>query len=332
MPPADGTSTPDLHDQGAPELPAGLRQASQLLTDQRDLFEAPILRSSPLQTAVRWFRQKFGTKEESSLKEMIAEVLEENVHFSEQLTEEERMLLKNVVSFGELTVHDIMIPRTDILAVEKETSLDDLLSHVREIEHTRIPVFHESLDAIEGFIHVKDLFAYLGKHKPFDMKDVLREILFVPPSMRIVDLLLKMRLSGCHMAIVIDEYGGTDGLVTMEDLFEEIVGEIQDEHDDEPAQALLRWVNDHVLEIDARASVEDVEQVLGMMLRRRDEEDEAYDTIGGYIYTTLGRIPAKGEVIMRHDIGLKMEIYAADPRRIHKLRLVRLPKQHASIN
>jgi CBS domain containing-hemolysin-like protein len=328
----DGSSSSVTQDKGAKTLPPGLRTPTNPYGDQQDLFDAPTMRSSPLQNAVRWFRHKFGTREETSLKDAIEEVLEENQHFSAQLTEEERTLLKNVVGFGELTVKDIMVPRTDILAVEKDTSLEELLRHVREIEHTRIPVFHESLDGIEGFIHVKDLFAFLGQEKPFDITQVLREILFVPPSMRIVDLLLKMRISGCHMAIVVDEYGGTDGLVTMEDLFEEIVGEIQDEHDEEPAHALLRWVNDHVMEVDARASVEDVEQGLGMMLRRRDEEEETYDTIGGYIYAVLGRIPVKGEVIMRHDIGLKIEIFAADPRRIHRLRMIRLPKQHASVN
>ena len=266
------------------------------------------------------------SREEASLKEVIEEALEENPHFNDQFTEEERTLLKNVVSFGELSVIDIMIPRSDILAVERDSTLGELTTHVRDIGHTRIPVYHESLDKIEGFIHVKDLFNYISEPESFSIKIVMREILFVPPSMRIVDLLLKMRMSGCHMAIVVDEYGGTDGLVTMEDLFEEIVGEIQDEHDDSETQSLFRWVNDHVLEIDARAPIDEVEEVLGHTLRNATEQEDDYDTLGGYVFAALGRVPAKGEVVARHDLNLKIEVTSADPRRIHKLRIVRLPK------
>ncbi|MBA4274449.1 MAG: magnesium/cobalt efflux protein [Alphaproteobacteria bacterium] len=299
---------------------------------RKELFESPTSRTSRLQTAVRWLKSRVGTREEASLKEVIEEALEENAHFSGQLSEEERTLLKNVVSFGELTVIDIMVPRTDILAVERDSTMGELLTHVRDIGHTRIPVYHESLDKIEGFIHVKDLFNYIAEPNMFSIKMVMREVLFVPPSMRIVDLLLKMRMSGCHMAIVVDEYGGTDGLVTMEDLFEEIVGEIQDEHDDGEQQPLFRWVNDHVLEIDARAPIEDVEEVLGHKLRTATEEEEDYDTIGGYVFCVLGRVPAKGEVISRHDLNLKIEVFSADPRRIYKLRIVRLPKLPTQTN
>lgn len=291
---------------------------------RKDIFEAPTARTSRLQSAIKWFRG-LG-REEASLKDVIEEALEDNAHCSE-LTEEEVMLLKNVVSFGELTVMDIMVPRTDILGVERDSSLGELLNHVRDIGHTRIPVYHDSLDRVEGFIHVKDLFNYISEPEMFSIKMVIREILFVPPSMRIVDLLLKMRVSGCHMAIVVDEYGGTDGLVTMEDLFEEIVGEIQDEHDGEESQPLFRWVNDHILEIDARAPIEEVEELLGHKLRTATEEEDEYDTVGGYIFFVLGRVPAKGEVIARHDLNLKIEVSSADPRRIHKIRIVRLTKQ-----
>ncbi len=298
---------------------------------RKELLESPLQRSSRLQSAVRWFRSVVG-REEASLKDVIEEALEENTHFSEQLTEEERTLLKNVVSFGELTVIDIMVPRTDILAVERDYSLHELLNHVRDIGHTRIPVYHESLDKIEGFIHVKDLFNYIAEPESFSIKIVMREILFVPPSMRIVDLLLKMRMSGCHMAIVVDEYGGTDGLVTMEDLFEEIVGEIQDEHDENEQRPLFRWVNDHVLEVDARAAIDDVETVLGAKICDATEDAEDFDTLGGYVFSALGRVPAKGEVVTRLDLNLKIEVTAADPRRIHKLRIVRLPKQQSQAN
>lgn len=308
-----------------PSRPAPEPEPSRVSLPAHDVFEPPLTRKSSLQTAVKWFREKVAGREEASLKEVIEEALEENGH-SSGMTEEERTLLKNVVAFGELSVKDIMVPRTDILALERDTSLHELLAHIKDIGHTRVPVFHESLDKIEGFIHVKDLFAYIAHDKPFSMTEVMRDILFVPPSMRIVDLLLKMRMSGCHMAVVVDEYGGTDGLVTMEDLFEEIVGEIQDEHDENEPVSMFRWVNDHVLEIDARADIHEVEEVLGMRLRPAEDDEPDYDTFGGYIFSHLGRVPAKGEIIARHDLNLKIDITAADPRRIHKARIVRLPK------
>lgn len=286
------------------------------------MFDAPAVRASRLQSAVRWLKS-LG-REEASLKDVIEEALEENPHFSGQMTDEERTLLKNVVSFGELTVSDIMVTRTDIQAVERECTWKELMHHVRDIGHTRLPVYHESLDRVEGFLHVKDLFNYIDEPQHFSIKLVMRAILFVPPSMRIVDLLLKMRISGCHMAVVVDEYGGTDGLVTMEDLFEEIVGEIQDEHDESEPKPLFRWVNDALLEVDARAPIEEVEEALGHKLRTATEEEDDYDTIGGYVFSVLGRVPAKGEIITRHDLGLKIEVAAADPRRIYTLRIVRL--------
>jgi len=290
-----------------------------------ELFEPPLTRRSPLQNAVRWFRDKVGGREETNLKDVIEEALEESSG-NVGLSEEERTLLKNVVAFGELSVKDIMVPRTDILALDRETSLENLLAHIKNMGHTRVPIYHETLDKIEGFIHVKDLFAYIGGDGAFNIGDVIRDILFVPPSMRIVDLLLKMRMSGCHMAVVVDEYGGTDGLVTMEDLFEEIVGEIQDEHDDTEPESLFRWVNDHVLEIDARANILDVESALGIRLRPAEDDEPDYDTFGGYLFAALGRVPAKGEIIARHDLALKIDIVAADPRRIHKARIVKLPR------
>lgn len=307
------------------------RTSASLSTPQtrKDIFDTPTIRTSRLQSAVRWLKS-LG-REEASLKDVIEEALEENPHFSGQMTDEERTLLKNVVSFGELTVSDIMVPRTDIQAVERECSWRELMHHVRDIGHTRLPVYHESLDRVEGFLHVKDLFNYIDEPQHFSIKLVMREILFVPPSMRIVDLLLKMRISGCHMAVVVDEYGGTDGLVTMEDLFEEIVGEIQDEHDESEPKPLFHWVNDNTLEVDARAPIEEVEELLGHKLRTAAEEEEGYDTLGGYVFAALGRVPAKGEVVARHDLGLKVEVAAADPRRIYKLRIVRLGKSQPQL-
>ena len=215
-----------------------------------------------------------------------------------------------------------MVPRSDIMALENGVSMDELKKHVIEIGHTRIPVYNDSLDHIEGFIHVKDLFPYLASGEAFSINQVLREILFIPPSMRIVDLLMKMRVSGCHMAIVVDEFGGTDGLVTMEDLFEELVGEIQDEHDGHEASPHMRWIGDQILEADARTSIETIEEALKESLRDSEEEHDV-DTLGGFIFSIMGRVPVRGEVVMIKPT-LKAEIMLADPRRIRQVRLTRV--------
>jgi len=283
------------------------------------IYEAP----SRLTQAVRWFRDKVGTRAEGSIKELLEEALEDESSESSSISAEEKSLLKNMIHFGELTVHDIMIPRSDIMGIKRDVSLDELKSHVVDIGHTRIPVFEESLDHIEGFIHVKDLFPYLASGETFVLSQLLRDILFIPPSMRIVDLLLKMRVSGCHIAIVVDEFGGTDGLVTMEDLFEELVGEIQDEHDGHEAVPTFRWLGDHIIEVDARTTIERLESTLGEPLGSETETSEDIDTLGGFIFQLLGRVPVRGEVLMLKP-SLKAEIMAADPRRIRQVRLTRM--------
>ena len=283
------------------------------------IYEAP----SRLTQAVRWFREKMSGRTEGSIKDMIEEALADEDGEHSSISAEEKSLLKNMIHFGELTAHDVMIPRSDIMGIKRGVTLEALKAHVIEIGHTRIPVFDESLDAIEGFIHVKDLFPYLASGKTFEITQLLREILFIPPSMRIVDLLLKMRVSGCHIAIVVDEYGGTDGLVTMEDLFEELVGEIQDEHDSHENQLHLRWLGDHILEVDGRTPIEQLESALGEKLGVEAETKNDIDTLAGFIFQAVGRVPVRGEVVMLKPT-LKAEILAADPRRIRRVRLTRV--------
>ena len=280
--------------------------------------EAP----SRLSLAVRWFREKMGSRSEGSIKEIIEEALAEESPTNVHISAEEKSLLKNMIHFGELTAAHVMIPRSDIMGIDRDESLDDLRRHVIEIGHTRIPVYDESLDKIEGFIHVKDLFPYLAQGKEFKVAEVLRDILFIPPSMRIVDLLMKMRVSGCHIAIVVDEFGGTDGLVTMEDLFEELVGEIQDEHDSHEAEPSLRWLGDQIVDVDARTPIERLETALGGPLRDEPIAGDV-DTLGGLIFSVLGRIPVRGEVVMLKST-LKAEIINADPRRIRQVRLTKI--------
>lgn len=274
-----------------------------------------------LSQAVKWFRHKLTRRGEGTIKEILEEALLEEAADGLTISDEEKNLLKNMIHFGELTVRDIMVPRADIMALPKSATLDELKRHVIDIGHTRIPVYNESLDAIEGFLHVKDLIPCLATGEHCDIHGILREILFVPPSMRIVDLLLKMRVSGCHIAIVVDEYGGTSGLVTMEDLFEEIVGEIQDEHDDAVSDNMIRRINVDVFEADARVKIGELEAALGESINKDDEDD--FDTLGGYLFSTLGRVPVKGEVLNFHP-HFKFEIVLADPRRIKHVRVTRI--------
>lgn len=286
--------------------------------DRRSQYES----ASPMQHAVRWFRNRVAAKPEGSIKEMIAEALEEDSDIGNALSSDEKHLLKNMIHFGELTVRDIMVPRSDIMAVSRDATLEEWKRLVVEIGHTRMPVYEETLDRVLGFVHVKDLFLHIASDLPFDIHRVIRDLLFVPPSMRIVDLLMKMRVSGCHIAIVVDEYGGTDGLVTMEDLFEELVGEIQDEHDSLPSH-MFHWINDHTMEADARASIEDIEAALKEKFSGGADHEADYDTLGGFIFSHLGRVPARGEVIALQG-HLRFEVVAADPRRVRKVRIQRL--------
>ena len=276
-----------------------------------------------LSQAVRWFREKVSTKHEGTVKDMLEEALDEVLIEDTTISAEEKSLLKNMIHFGELTVKDVMIPRSDILGINRETTPEELKEHVITIGHTRIPVFEDSLDTIEGFIHVKDLFPYLVSGDSFKLNQVIREILFVPPSMRIVDLLMKMRSSACHIAIVVDEFGGTDGLVTMEDLFEELVGEIQDEHDEHEGTPSVHKIGDHIFEADARVSIPEINTALGDSLTENASLLDAVDTIGGFIIQHLGRVPVRGEVVLLKPT-LKVEITAADPRRIRQVRLTKI--------
>src|SRR5581483_7658832 len=183
------------------------------------------------------------------------------------------------------------------------------------------PVYEETLDRVQGFIHVKDLIPLLSGDAPFDMSSLIRSLLFVPPSMPIIDLLRKMRHAGSHMAIVVDEYGGTDGLVTMEDLFEEIVGDIQDEHDsDEGQEDKIVRIGDHAFEVNARIRIEKLERELGLNLVTEEKAGE-FDTLAGLIFFQLGRVPSKGEIVT-HISGIRFEIADADSRRIRKVRIL----------
>lgn len=224
---------------------------------------------------------------------------------------------------SDLRVDDVAVPRADISAVANDLKLDEIAKVFKDSGYSRLPVFNENLDKPEGLIHLKDLtlkYGFSDKPKRFNLKPLLRPLLYVPPSMKIGVLLQKMQAERIHMALVIDEYGGVDGLVTIEDLIEQVVGEIEDEHDAEEDNF---WVEETtgVYLVQARAPLEDFEKVLDADLAS-NTDDEDIDTLGGLVFMMIGRVPVRGEVI-KHPHGFEFEVVDADPRRIKKLRVRR---------
>lgn len=250
------------------------------------------------------------------LREGLEELLEETP--TEGAPEEggERVLLENILEAHDRTVGEIMVPRADIIGVEDNASLDDLARLFLRAEHSRLPVWHETLDQVKGFVHIKDLLPYLLGREGFALGQIMREVLFVPGSMEVLDLLRKMRARRVHMAMVVDEFGGTDGLVTIEDLVEQIVGEIHDEHDEETKPSLKEIANG-ALEADGRCPVEDLEERLGLRLTPQEAEEHV-ETVGGLVAALAGRVPKKGETV-RHASGTAFEVIDADPRRVRRV-------------
>ena len=257
-----------------------------------------------------------------SLRDSIEELIQNYGDEDMPVDPEERTMFANLLKFGDLRIDDVMVPRADIIAVVESKSISEVIGIMGEAGHSRLPVYRDSLDDIAGMIHVRDLLKFWGSVTAGTLSEVVRPLLFVPPSMRVRDLLLQMRATHIHMAMVVDEYGGTDGLATIEDLVEEIVGEIQDEHDTDEPQTLIDKPGG-VIEASARASVEDLEERVGFDLLPEDG-DEDIDTLGGLVFSLVGRVPARGELI-RHPSGLQFEIVDADPRRIKRLRIQRVP-------
>jgi magnesium and cobalt transporter len=263
---------------------------------------------------------------DTNLRESLEDVLEEEAGNDESLTGEELHMLRNLLGFKDVRVEDVMVPRADITAVDEKTSLEDLGGCFTESGHSRLPVYKQSLDHPIGMVHIKDLVVMLaGKAPKVPLKALIRDILFAPPSMPALDLLLRMQASRSHMALVVDEYGGTDGLVTIEDLIEEIVGEIEDEYDDQDGPQIVTRSGD-ILEAQARLPIDQLEEKLGITLV---DEDEDIDTLGGLVFTLAGRVPQRGEVII-HKNGIEFEVRDADPRRIKTLRIRQKKVQNKS--
>ncbi|MCC7272171.1 MAG: HlyC/CorC family transporter [Alphaproteobacteria bacterium] len=256
---------------------------------------------------------------ESNLGPSIAEMIEERVHEATPIDVQERTLIANVLRLRNVTARDVAVPRADIVAVEAATPFAALVKRFAVEQHSRLPVYRGTLDEVIGMVHVKDVLGFLDAGKTPRIENFVRRVLFVAPSTRVLGLLQQMRLSRIHMALVVDEFGGIDGLVTIEDLVEEIVGEIDDEHDVDSSPPEIVERPDGSFLIDGRAAVADVETRTGTPLRAEAEEEDV-DTIGGLVAALAGRVPARGEIV-RHASGAEFEVLDADLRRVRRLRL-----------
>jgi CBS domain containing-hemolysin-like protein len=268
-----------------------------------------------------WVRGITGIgSRDPSLRESLEEIFQDHEESDSPVDEQERTMLLNLLNFGELRVENVMVPRADIVAVPETANLAEVVAAMSDAGHSRLPVYRDTLDEVIGMIHVRDLLAFWHEEESFVASQVVRAMPFVPPSMPIQNLLRQMRATKVHMALVVDEHGGIDGLVTIEDLVEEIVGEIEDEHDRaKPPSISVR--PDGSYDADARLLIEDLEPRLGCDLLP-SERDEEIDTLGGLVIALAGRVPITGEVI-GHEAGLDFEIVDADPRRVRSVRIRR---------
>ena len=287
----------------------------------------------------RKIKSIFRKEQEPSLREQIEEAITEHeqeefegtVDLSDgDLLPIERLMLRNLLEFSDHNVDDIMVPRSDMIAVEENSSFEQCVALFSEHGHSRLPVYRENLDNIIGMIHIKDFFALItdtnigstsadsnNNMLPDGLEPFLRQPRFVPQSMGVLDLLAEMRATRTHLAIILDEYSGTEGLVTIEDLVEQIVGDIEDEHDDDPIAAFTQ-TETGIWEADARAELEDVAKEIDSKLA--DIEDDVH-TLGGLAFILAGKVPSVGDIIHHETSGWQLEILEGDDKRVMKIRL-----------
>ena len=235
----------------------------------------------------------------------------------------ENELLKNLAGLRGINASDVMIPRVDIVSVAMSDDFNEIVKQLIKTNHSRVPVRNESLDDIVGILHIKDVLANLFLQEKKDIKSLLRKPIFVSPSISLLDLLYEMRVKRRHLALVVDEYGGIDGLVTIEDLVEELVGDIEDEHD-LSTECRLEKMQDGSIVLEARITIDLIEDLLSSI--RKEDLNEEIETLGGFIINIAGRVPVKGEVIKYSPSGLKFEILEADPRKVILVKLRGLKK------
>jgi len=300
---------------------------------------------------VRMFRSMFGIKP-STIRADLSDFLDAMTPGESGFSPEESRMLKSILGLRERRVSDVMVPRADIIAVQQDIQIGDLLMVFEKAGHSRLVIYNDTLDDPVGMVHIRDLIGYMTtratidpaknakRRKPLpaglDLKainlatpltatKIVREVLFVPPSARVMDLLARMQAKQIHLALVIDEYGGTDGLISIEDIVEQIVGEIADEHDlDEEADIVAQPDGSYIA--DARASLEDVVSIVGQDFVVEEDVAEEVDTLGGYLTTRAGRLPLRGELIPGPGL-LEFEVLDADPRRVKRVRIVRLTEK-----
>lgn len=262
----------------------------------------------------------FFSSNKENIKDVLEDIIEDNGNSVESIDDGTKKIFKNIIQLNDKCIEDVMIPRADIDAVSSSIKINQLISFINKTKHSRIPVYDENLDKVIGMVHIRDLFEKINKNAKVKRdikisKSIVRKILFSSPSMRILDLLLKMRSEQIHMSIVVDEFGGTNGLVTIEDLVEEIVGEIKDEHDFEEID-IIKKISKKTYEVSARVTVDEFERKLGVFFESVDKED--IDTVGGLVFNLIGKIPSRGQVIA-HKSGLEFTILDADTRKIKRL-------------
>ena len=274
---------------------------------------------------IKNFLSKFIYKsslDKTNLKEDLETVLDNKSNNTDGISKQERVMLMNILKIDEILARDIMIPRAEIIALEESISFDEAIKIFVEGAHSRIPIYNEQLDNITGMLHIKDLVKYQTENdiKGNFIDSIKKDILHIPPSMPALDLLIKMQLTRLHMGVVIDEYGGVDGLITIEDVIEEITGEIEDEHDDKDISMFIK-LSPNTFEANARLSIVELEKISQIQLINEDDDT---DTIGGLVATVAGRVPQRGEII-KHDSGIVFTILDADPRRIKTIK-ISIPK------
>ena len=266
-------------------------------------------------------------------REELTDLIESSIKEQVAFDNHESALLRNILGLSDITAEDVMVQRADIMAIDLSKDAQDNFQKIVSMQHSRVPAFHGSMDTVVGFLHMKDLIACvatgdLQADKPFDLTPLLRPVLFVSPAIRLLDLLHEMRLKRQHLALVVDEFGGVDGLITIEDLVEEIVGEIEDEHD-ETVLPQFEVFDDGTAIAEARLEIAALEILTGPLLN--DDTGDEIDTIGGLVLAIAGHMPSRGEVIT-HPNGIEFEVLDSDPRHIKSLRICGLSPLNGGVS
>lgn len=296
---------------------------------KKDVAEATS--AAPQESWLRnWFKSIIPAKEDEhdddSLRDAIEELIEDKETAPQSaVAAHERLLISNILQLRDLPVVDAMVPRADIVAISVDADKDELYALLAERPHSRIPVYKDDLDNILGVINVKDIVANLNNANAFEIRDIMRDVLVVSPAMRVMDLLLQMRQSRVHIAFVVDEFGGIDGLITINDLIEAIVGEIDDEYDFDIEPQLIERPDGTAI-ADGRYPITEFEKKYGETFAENEEHEEV-DTMGGLVTFIAGHVPTRGEVIKHAASGVEFEVIDADPRRVMRVRIRNIPKR-----